>query len=136
MTTVAAGVARFLAVESCGQCTPCKVDGLAVADALDRLCARGGETHDLERVVRALTTVADGARCNLASQQQAVVGAIVEAWPEDLVGRTVAGAGAIEPLLVAEVTGLGEGEVAVDVRHRAKQPDWSYDEDWSGEFPA
>ena len=35
----AAGVARFLAVESCGQCTPCKADGLALADALDRLCA-------------------------------------------------------------------------------------------------
>ena len=29
LTSVAAGVARFLAVESCGQCTPCKQDGLS-----------------------------------------------------------------------------------------------------------
>ena len=75
MTAVAAGVARFLAVESCGQCTPCKADGLAIADALDRLCAGdGGQPTTSTRVTEALTTVADGARCNLASQQQAVVG--------------------------------------------------------------
>ncbi len=45
MTAVAAGAARFLAVESCGQCTPCKVDGLVLADALDRLCAGSGAQH-------------------------------------------------------------------------------------------
>ena len=31
---VAYGVSRFLAVESCGQCTPCKEDGLALAEHL------------------------------------------------------------------------------------------------------
>ena len=34
LVAVAAGVARFLAVESCGQCTPCKLDGLAIASGL------------------------------------------------------------------------------------------------------
>ena len=34
---VAQGVSRFLAVESCGQCTPCKHDGLALADLLDQV---------------------------------------------------------------------------------------------------
>ena len=33
---IAAGVARFLAVESCGQCEPCKSDGLLIADQLNR----------------------------------------------------------------------------------------------------
>ena len=36
LVAVAAGVSRFLAVESCGQCTPCKQDGLAITDALAR----------------------------------------------------------------------------------------------------
>ena len=36
---VAQGVSRFLAVESCGQCTPCKQDGLALAELLDRVRA-------------------------------------------------------------------------------------------------
>ena len=34
LTAVAAGVARFLAMESCGQCTPCKQDGLFIVDGL------------------------------------------------------------------------------------------------------
>src|SRR5439155_872142 len=37
LAAAAAGVARFLAVESCGQCTPCKQDGLAIADILTRI---------------------------------------------------------------------------------------------------
>ncbi len=36
MVAVAAGVSRFLAVESCGQCEPCKLDGLELADKLER----------------------------------------------------------------------------------------------------
>src|SRR5205823_3710446 len=35
LVAVAAGVARFLAVESCGQCSPCKLDGLRIAELLD-----------------------------------------------------------------------------------------------------
>ena len=34
LVAVAQGVSRFLAVESCGQCTPCKQDGLAIAELL------------------------------------------------------------------------------------------------------
>ena len=40
------GVARFLAVESCGQCTPCKQDGLAIADAARRSSAASSATDD------------------------------------------------------------------------------------------
>src|SRR5207302_3107006 len=34
MAAVAAGVSRFLAIESCGQCTACKRDGLTLAGLL------------------------------------------------------------------------------------------------------
>ncbi len=137
MTAVAAGVARFLAIESCGQCTPCKVDGLVIADALARLCRWGtGDAPDLDALAKALGTVADGARCNLASQQQAVVGAIVEGWGDELAARARGETPTVEPLLVAEVTALGDDVVTVDVRHRDKQPDWSFDREWSGSFPA
>ena len=33
LVAVAHAAARFLAVESCGQCEPCKLDGLAIAAA-------------------------------------------------------------------------------------------------------
>jgi NADH-quinone oxidoreductase subunit F len=137
MTAVAAGVARFLAVESCGQCTPCKADGLTVADALDRLCAGTGEQHDLDAATRALSTVADGARCNLASQQQAVVGTILAGWDDEVVRRATGAAPAVEPFFVAEVVAIDEeGQVTLDEGSRTKQPDWTHDAPWSGSYPA
>ena len=38
LVAITAGVSRFLAVESCGQCSPCKISGLAIANT-----ARGAE---------------------------------------------------------------------------------------------
>jgi NADH-quinone oxidoreductase subunit F len=136
MTAVAAGVARFLAVESCGQCTPCKADGLVIADALDRLCTGAGDQRDLDAVTKALATVADGARCNLASQQQAVVGAVLEGWDDELVRRATGAAESVTPVLITEVTGLRDGEVTLDESRRTKQPDWTHDAEWSGSYPA
>ncbi len=138
MTAVAAGAARFLAVESCGQCIPCKRDGLALAEALERLCAGEGRETDLDTITSAMRTVADGARCNLASQQQAVVGRILHRWPDEPAARAVAGAagGTVEPLFITEISALADGEVTLDVRRRTKQPDWTHHPEWSGSYPA
>ncbi|HET6773594.1 MAG TPA: NADH-ubiquinone oxidoreductase-F iron-sulfur binding region domain-containing protein [Acidimicrobiales bacterium] len=136
MTAVAAGAARFLAVESCGQCTPCKADGLAIAASLDRLCTGDGSQHDLDTVTAALTTVADGARCNLASQQQAVVGAILAGWDDELVRRATGTGESVTPVLITEVTALADGELTLDESRRTKQPDWTHDAEWSGSYPA
>jgi NADH-quinone oxidoreductase subunit F len=138
MTAVAAGAARFLAVESCGQCIPCKRDGLTLAETLERLCGGEGHESDLDTIASALRTIADGARCNLASQQQAVVGEILRRWPDEPAAHAVAGAsgGTVEPLLITEITELADGEVTLDVRRRTKQPDWTHDAEWSGSYPA
>jgi NADH-quinone oxidoreductase subunit F len=138
MTAVAAGAARFLAVESCGQCIPCKRDGLVIAEALERLCTGQGKEADLDTITSALRTIADGARCNLASQQQAVVGRILHRWPDEPAAHAVAGAsgGTVEPLLVSEIVELADGEVTLDIRRRTKQPDWTHHPEWSGSYPA
>src|SRR5690606_34453484 len=69
---VVAAASHFLAVESCGQCQPCKSDGLA----LDRLLttAAGDELseHEWDQVRALRETVVEGARCYLAQQQQQV----------------------------------------------------------------
>src|SRR5258705_338375 len=44
ITSVGASASRFLAVESCGQCTPCKQDSLLITDALTRIeTSKGSE---------------------------------------------------------------------------------------------
>jgi len=48
LVAVAAGVSRFLAVESCGQCTPCKQDGLALSRLLTQV-SRSDATTTISR---------------------------------------------------------------------------------------
>jgi NADH:ubiquinone oxidoreductase subunit F (NADH-binding) len=119
LVAVAAGVARFLAVESCGQCTPCKQDGLAIAGGL----LDGGD------VSGNLATITDGARCALAGQHQAVVTSLL------------ALAGERRPTtaryLVAELVDIdADGNAIYDESFLGKQPDWTFDEVDSGRSPA
>ncbi len=136
MVSVAAGVARFLAVESCGQCTPCKQDGLALADALERLARNDDAARSLHTVRRRLTTIADGARCNLATQQQVVVDSILERFAADVQAHVDGTATPVAPMLVAELAAIEGDEAVVNERFLAKQPDWTYSERWSGQSPA
>ena len=137
MAAVAAGVSRFLAVESCGQCTPCKQDGVALSHLLDELCASDGDEIDVARISSLASTVADRARCFLASQHQVVIESILARFPEEIAAHAAGRADPVEPLLVAELIGIdSEGVVELDERHRQKQPDWSYDAVDSGAAPA
>ena len=60
IVAVAHGVSRFLSVESCGQCTPCKQDGLAITEILDRVRSSAPEADDLEQLPLLAARVTDG----------------------------------------------------------------------------
>ena len=134
---VAHGVSRFLAIESCGQCTPCKQDGLALAEELDLL--RRGEARDdsIERtIVPLLARVPEGARCDLGRQHERVVTSILERFTEKTVDHAVDHVDA-EPVLIAPIVDIDEdGVVQLDEDHRTKQPDWEHGNDWNGQSPA
>jgi NADH-quinone oxidoreductase subunit F len=136
LAAVAAGVARFLAVESCGQCTPCKQDGRVIADELATLVGTRPHEIDLTTVRKRLDTVADGARCNLASQQQAVVGSVLARFP-DAVGAHLEHT--TEPATVvsiAPIVDIVDGVAVLDEHQARKQPDWTFDAFDSGRSPA
>ena len=136
LVAVVAGASRFLAVESCGQCTPCKQGGLVLADLLGKLSRSTADERDLIQIRERVATVADGARCFLASQQEVVVGSLLDRF-DDLVDghldRSIAG---VEPVLVAELVTIDDGTPILDERFRDKQPDWTYGDDYSGQSPA
>lgn len=136
---VAAGASRFLAVESCGQCTPCKQDGLAIASSLDRLVRAEAGPVELDDVADRLRTIDRGARCYLATQHLQVVSGLLESFPEEVAAQHEPGAEPIEPALVAELVDIVVGpegpEAHWDERQRDKQPDWGYGVD-SGGAPA
>jgi NADH-quinone oxidoreductase subunit F len=136
MVAVAAGTARFLGIESCGQCVPCKQDGLVLADLLAKVGRNEGSDHDLAMILRRLVTVTDRSRCYLATQQQNAVGSIIEKFAEEFAAHVAGTRPAVEPLLVAELVDIVGGVAVLDERHRHKRPDWSYDAVYSGKVPA
>jgi NADH:ubiquinone oxidoreductase subunit F (NADH-binding) len=136
LTAVAAGVSRFLAVESCGQCTPCKRDGLLLSERLARLSRSEAGARDLDEVRDLLSTVSDSARCSLALQHQAVVQSIVDGFADEVRAHASGTAAGVEPALIAELLDIEADEAVVDARHRQKQPDWTHDAEDSGKWPA
>ncbi len=136
---VAAGVSRFLTVESCGQCTPCKQDGRTITEVLVRVLGNQASETDLDTLEHRLDTVTDGARCFLATQHQLVVNSLLAAFPDALAAHAVGPqrGPTAEPVLITEIERLDPGERAVlDERHLTKQPDWTFGPEDSGEAPA
>ena len=80
--SVVAGASRFLAVESCGQCTPCKQDGAEIAELLAGAARGEAAPEDLDTIRMRLRTITAGARCSLATQHQAVVGSLLDAFDD------------------------------------------------------
>jgi NADH:ubiquinone oxidoreductase subunit F (NADH-binding) len=136
LLAAAAGVARFLAIESCGQCTPCKQDGLEIAERLAALCTGTADTGDAATVAERLATVTDGARCALAGQQQSVVGSLLALAGQRQPPRAVEVDGQPPtPMLVAELLDIVDGQAIYDEEFKRKQADWTYDALDSGQSP-
>ena len=136
LVAVAAGVARFLAVESCGQCRHCKDDGLALSGLLEHLAGSRSSARDVDQIGTLLEIVAEGARCNLATQQQVVIGSVLTLFPDAVRAHADGALAGVEPFLVAAIADLVDDRVVLDEQQRTKQPDWSHDAVDSGQWPA
>ena len=135
VVAVAHGVSRFLAVESCGQCTPCKQDGLAISAVLDRLRSSTPEPRDLDDLRTRTATVTDGARCFLAQQHQVVVESLLVRFPEALsahADRVVADA---EPFPIVPLLDIVDDQAVLALDDLEVAPDWGTGAD-SGAAPA
>jgi hypothetical protein len=132
---VAAGVSHFLAVESCGQCTPCKQDGSEIAQLLSLVAAGNGGDAERALIQRRLSTVADGARCGLASQQEVVVGSILHAFGDQVAVEVGQGAGSTATYVIAPLRNVGVEGTEFDLSVVEKQLDWSMDPVDSGRSP-
>lgn len=138
--SIAAAASRFLAVESCGQCDPCKTEGLAIAARLD---GDDGDLADALAIADELTVRAErvtvGARCGLAGQQRAVVEGLLAYVPTSLTAAFADEAderSPQRPVTIAPLRSIDEGRAEVDSRHAEVNPDWTTGAEWSGAYPA
>ena len=136
MVAVAAGVARFLSIESCGQCTPCKTDGTTLYELLARLAASNATATDCDEIEHRINTVAYGARCNLGIQQETVLASILDNFRDEFQAHLSGAAPGAAPIYIAELADLCDGSAVVDDHHLGKQPDWTYGLRTSGATPA
>jgi NADH:ubiquinone oxidoreductase subunit F (NADH-binding) len=136
LAAVAAGVSRFLAVESCGQCTPCKQDGLALSELLATLVRDRGDRRTLAQIVDRAETVNESARCFLAHQHQRVVQSVLREFPEVLRAHLEDRLPRRQPVPIAPLVEVAGGVATIDPDQATKQPDWTHNAVDSGQAPA
>ncbi len=100
------------------------------------MCRNAATDTDLHTLKAYVAVVADGARCSLASQQQVIVGSLLRHFAADVDAHRARLATPHVPALIAELRDIPDGVAIIDERHRAKQPDWTYNSFPSGKTPA
>lgn len=125
---VAVQLSHFLAIESCGQCSACKLGCTAITDLLRRIEAGQGTAHDLEAIVDRIPVITDQTRCALPAGEQLLVGSLLDTFRDDFVAHL--GQPCDMPVLerVPKIESLDDttGEVAYDPHYHRKRSDWSY----------
>ncbi|MGH9023973.1 MAG: NADH-ubiquinone oxidoreductase-F iron-sulfur binding region domain-containing protein [Acidimicrobiia bacterium] len=128
MVEVARVFSRFLSVESCGQCSPCKLGSAEVTRLLERIQTSEADEDEVTEIGAWLAKVTDGARCYLATQEAKVVGSILSAFPDDFVAHLEGSCPRPRPIPIPKLVDLSGGKAVYDERQARKRPDWTYDE--------
>jgi len=127
MVNVARVFSQFLAVESCGQCSPCKLGSVEITDRLERIETGTGSDGDISAIGSWLGKVTDGARCYLATEERDVVSSILRCFPEEFAEHLESGrCPRPRDLLVPKVVELEDGRATYDESQARKRPDWTY----------
>ena len=127
MVAAAHRLSHFLAVESCGQCPPCKLGSGAITDHLDRIERGVGSDDDLAGIHQWLQRVTDGSRCFLATEEQLMVSSILRAFPEEFVEH-LEGGRCSRPgqRPMPKIVDLDGGVATYDEAYWRKRRDWTY----------
>lgn len=128
MVDAAYRLSRFLSVESCGQCPPCKIGSGAITGHLERLEMGAGTDDDVGGIVGWLDHVTDGNRCYLAVEEQVMVGSLLRAFPEEFAEHIDLGrCPRPRRLPIPKLLDLGGGAAVYDESYWRKRPDWTYE---------
>jgi NADH-quinone oxidoreductase subunit F len=117
MVTVAHELSRFLAVESCGQCPPCKTGSATITALLGELCRGEGSDATLAQLEAQLRWVTSANRCYLGTEEQVVVSSVLRRFPEDVVALLEHRPTPLRQVQVPLVRDLVDGDLVMDTHH-------------------
>ena len=123
MVAVARLFARFLNVESCGQCGACKLHSGAISDTLERLERGAADDRDIDLLGAGLQMVTDQNRCYLPVELQTVVASILRELPEDFVTHLERTPAPPRPYRLPKIVDMSNGTVTYDPTTAPEQPD-------------
>lgn len=127
MVAVAHEYSRFLSVESCGQCPPCKMGSAEITALLAKIEAGTGVDPDVETLGRRLRIVTDSNRCYLGTEEQLVVSSILQTFPEEVATHLEGWCEfPARALPIPKLNDIVDGVAVYDERHALKRPDWTY----------
>lgn len=128
MAQVAYNFSRFLFIESCNQCAPCKLGSRQITERLQRLLEGKAKRLELEEIDDITTWVTNGQRCYLATSESLVISSVLRAFPDDFTAHLQGRCELRHDISLPKMTGYEEGAgFTFDEMHIHKQPDWSFD---------
>ncbi len=126
---VCAALARFLAIESCGQCLACKLGTAEISERFDALVRGEGTSADIAEIRRRTDTVTDQNRCYLPVGAALLVRSTLDEFGDAIeahVGRATDPDAAVPVPKITEID-TATGAVTFDPTYHRKRSDWSYD---------
>jgi len=118
---------RFLHVESCAQCPPCKLNSGDVVEFLEAL-QRGDPAADLDEALARARGATDGQKCALPTGTSLLMQSLFLTFEEEF--RSHAGRECPSPrgLVLPKIVDWDEdaGRFTYDESYARKRPDWTY----------
>jgi NADH-quinone oxidoreductase subunit F len=126
MVEVAALFSRFLYVESCGQCPPCKFGTRQITEHLDRVQRGEGAEVDIDTCLEHCPNVAHGNRCALPVGERNLVESIIGRFGDEFRAHLQQPCRLERQLVLPKLAGFEDGRFMYDQRQSLKNPDWTY----------
>lgn len=119
---------RFLHIESCAQCSPCKKNSAEITNALERIENGEGSEDDLETAVGRCSSVTKGALCYLPTGAALIVKGVIESFRNEFVAHLGTKCEHRRDLTFPKLVDFDDqtGTFTFDASYKRKQPDWSY----------
>jgi NADH:ubiquinone oxidoreductase subunit F (NADH-binding) len=119
---------RFLWVESCGQCPPCKFGCGEVTSHLERLDAGTADRGDLDIMLARAVSSTDGQKCALPTGESLLMQSLFQTFGKEFAAHLGRACPLPRELTLPKIIGYDEqaGRFTYDDRYHLKQPDWTY----------
>jgi NADH-quinone oxidoreductase subunit F len=120
---------RFLWIESCGQCPPCKFGSGEITSHLQRIERGEGDAGDVGLMLARAKAVTDGQKCALPTGESLLMQSLLQTFGTEFEAHVARPCGRHrDGLLLPKIVDFDEdaGRFRYDDRYALKQPDWTY----------